>query len=337
MRRIFALCLWLGAPLTTLAQPGGFPTPVETARVEVRPLESVVASVGSLLAEDAVTVRPEVAGLVDRLYVPDGARVKAGAPLIGLESALLRAEHREAVANLERSRRSYRRAEELVQQQLLARADYDQAKSDLGVDEARVQSARIRLEKATVRAPFAGVLGLIQVSRGDYVQVGQALVNLVKLDPMRVDFRVPERVLAQLRQGLSLRVKVDAWPNRTFNGKVIAVDPQIDPDTRSVLVRATVENADEVLRPGLFAHIELVLARREQALWIPERALWPLGARSVVFRVVDGKAQQVQVEPGQREPGLVEIRGGLAAGDVVVAAGQGKLYDGAPVSIPAAQ
>lgn len=337
MRRIFALGLWLGAPLTTLAQPGGFPTPVETARVEVRPLESVVASVGSLLAEDAVTVRPEVAGLVDRLYVPDGARVKAGAPLIGLESALLRAEHREAVANLERSRRSYRRAEELVQQQLLARADYDQAKSDLGVDEARVQSARIRLEKATVRAPFAGVLGLIQVSRGDYVQVGQALVNLVKLDPMRVDFRVPERVLAQLRQGLSLRVKVDAWPNRTFNGKVIAVDPQIDPDTRSVLVRATVENADEVLRPGLFAHIELVLARREQALWIPERALWPLGERSVVFRVVDGKAQQVQVEPGQREPGLVEIRGGLAAGDVVVAAGQGKLYDGAPVSIPAAQ
>lgn len=336
MQRMFKLGLALCLSLTALAQPGARPTAVETAPVEVRPRESVVNSVGSLIAEEAVTLRPELAGLVDRLYVPDGARVQAGEPLLGLEPALLRADYQEAVANLERSRRSYERAEELVQQQLLARADYDQAKSALAVDEARVQSARIRLEKATIRAPFAGVIGLIQVARGDYVQTGQPLLNLVKLDPMRVDFRVPERSLAQLRKGLPVRVRVDAWPTRTFDGQVIAVEPQIDPDTRSVLVRASVNNADELLRPGLFARIELVLARTESALWVPERALWPLGERSFVFRVRDGKAQQVPVVPGQREPGLVEIRSGLAAGDVIVTAGQGKLYDDAPVMAAAA-
>jgi len=330
---IFALCL---LPLVALAQggpPGGMATAVEVFTVAAQPLDNSLASVGTLIAEDAVVIRPELAGLIDNMQVPDGARVKAGQALYRLESSLLRAEHQEAIANLQRSRRSYTRAEELVGRQLLARSEFDQAKADLGVDKARADSAAIRLAKTTIKAPFAGVIGLQQVSLGDYVQPGQALTNLVRLDPMRVDFQVPENALAKLAAGLPVRVQVDAFPGRTFTGKVIAIDPQINPATHSVLIRASVGNTDHTLLPGLFARFELVQAQRANALLVPERALWPVGDKVFVFRVVDGKAQQVEVRVGERLPGQVEIRSGLAAGDVIVTAGQPKLHDGAAVSV----
>lgn len=330
---LLLLCL---LPLTALAQrgpPGGMAIAVETFTVSAQPLDNTLASVGTLIAEDAVVIRPELAGLIAKMHVPDGARVKAGQALFSLESSLLRAEHHEAVANLDRSRRSYQRAEELVAKQLLARSEFDQAKADFGVDKARVDSAAIRLAKTTIRAPFAGVIGLQQVSLGDYVQVGQALTNLVRLDPMRVDFQVPENALAQLKADLPVRVRVDAFAERTFAGKVIAIDPQINPATRSVLVRASVGNADNALLPGLFARVELLLAQRANALLVPERALWPVGEKTFVFRVVDGKAQQVEVRIGERLPGQVEIRSGLSAGDVIVTAGQPKLHDGAAVAV----
>lgn len=330
---LFALCL---LPLAALAQrgpPGGMATSVEVFTVNAQALDNSLASVGTLIAEDAVVVRPEIAGLIAKMHVPDGARVEAGQALYSLESSLLRAEHQEAVANLDRSRRSYARAEELVAKQLLARSEFDQAKADLGVDKARADSAAIRLAKTTIKAPFAGVIGLQQVSLGDYVEVGQALTNLVRLDPMRVDFQVPESALGKLEAGLPVRVQVDAFPGRAFTGKVIAIDPQINPATRSVLVRASVGNADNALLPGLFARVELVLAQRANALLVPERALWPVGDKVFVFRVVDGKAQQVEVRTGERLPGQVEIRSGLSAGDVIVTAGQPKLHDGAAVRV----
>lgn len=332
---LFALCL---LPLAALAQdgpPGGMATAVEVFTVAAQPLDNTLGSVGTLIAEDAVVIRPELAGLIAKMHVQDGARVKAGQALFSLESQLLYAEHQEAIANLERSRRGYKRAEELVAKQLLARSEFDQAKADLGVDKARADSAAIRLAKTTIKAPFDGVIGLQQVSLGDYVQPGQALTNLVRLDPMRVDFQVPESALGKLNAGLPVRVRVDAFPERAFAGKVIAIDPQINPATRSVLVRASVGNADNALLPGLFARVELVLAQRANALLVPERALWPIGAQVFVFRVVDGKAQQVQVRVGERLPGQVEIRSGLSAGDVIVTAGQPKLYDGAAVAVAA--
>lgn len=330
---IFALCL---LPLTALAQggpPGGMATAVEVFTVSAQALDNTLDSVGTLIAEDAVVIRPEIAGLIATMHVADGARVKAGQALYSLDSSLLRAEYQEAVANLERSRRSYRRAEELVAKQLLARSEFDQAKADLGVDKARADSAAIRLAKSTIKAPFAGVIGLQQVSLGDYVQVGQALANLVRLDPMRVDFQVPESALGNLAAGLPVRVRVDAFPDRTFLGKVIAIDPQINPATRSVLVRASVGNADNALLPGLFARVQLVLAQRVNALLVPERALWPVGDKTFVFRVVEGKARQVEVKLGERRPGQVEIRAGLAVGDVIVTAGQPALHDGAAVRV----
>lgn len=334
--RLIALTLTL--PIAAYAQPGasGPPaTPVEAEPVTVIALTSGLQSVGTLIAEDAVVMRPELAGIVDRIFVADGARVKAGDALYSLESQLLRAEHNEAAANIERSRRSFSRADDLVNKQLIARSEYDDAKANLSVDKARLASAAIRLAKTTLRAPFDGVVGLHQVSLGDYVQVGQAMVNLVRLDPMQVDFRIPESRLGQVAPGQRVDVQVDAFPGKTFSGQVIALDPQVDVASRSVLIRASMSNKESLLRPGLFARVDLVLKRVESAVMIPERALWPIADRSYVFRVREGKAEQVEVTTGGRKPGLVEITAGLQAGDVVVTAGQPKLHDGAPVQVAA--
>ncbi|MBB5015467.1 efflux RND transporter periplasmic adaptor subunit [Rehaibacterium terrae] len=329
MRRLALLLSMLVPSPLVFAQ--GFPVAVETAQVAARSLDDTLTTVGTLRADESVVLRPEVAGRIEKIHFSDGDRVKAGALLFSLDAALLRAEVNEAAANLERSRRAYERARELVGRQLLSRADFDAAKAGFDVDRARLASARARLDKMTIRAPFDGVVGLRQVSPGDFVGVGQALVNLVRLDPMLVDFRLPEVHLGRIVAGQTVKLTVDAWPGREFAGTVSAVDPQIDIDGRSALVRARVGNQDGALRPGLFARVALVLARRAEALVVPEQAIWPVGDKRHVFRVEDGVAKLVEVRTGQRLPGLVEIVSGLSAGDVVVTAGQLKLRDGAQV------
>lgn len=331
-----SLIVCVAAPLAAFAQPGppgARATTVEAEPVTVTALSTGLQSVGTLVAEEAVVVRPELAGIIERIFVADGAQVKAGEPLYRLDAQLLQAEHNEAAANIERSRRSYSRAEDLAQKQLIARSEYDDAKANLAVDKARLASAAIRLAKTTIRAPFAGVVGLHQVSLGDYVQVAQAMVNLVRLDPMQVDFRIPENQLGRVQPGQRVELQVDAFPGTTFAGQVIALDPQVDVSSRSVLVRASVSNKESLLRPGLFARVNLVIKHSARAIMVPERALWPVADRTYVFRVRDGKVEQVEIGTGEREPGRVEITAGLQPGDVVVTAGQPKLHDGAPVQV----
>jgi len=194
--------------------------------------------------------------------------------------------------------------------------------------------SRARLDKTDVRAPFSGILGLRRVSPGDYVTPGQDLVNIEDIDPLKVDFRVPERYLANLSAGQRIRVRVDAFPDRSFEGRVYAVDPQIDPAGRSIAIRARIDNPERVLRPGLFARVRLIVDERPNALVIPEQAIVPRGERRYVFRVKDGKAVLTEVRVGQRRQGSVEVVEGLSEGDTVVTAGQLKIRDGVSVSLP---
>lgn len=306
---------------------------VEAEQVSVRPLDDTLSAVGTLRAEEAVVLRPEIAGRIEKIHFSDGETVAEGAPLFSLDAALLRAEVNEAAANRDRSQRAHERARELAQRKLLSSADFDSARADLAVDEARLASAQTRLDKTVIRAPFSGVAGLRQASLGDYISVGQALVNLVQLDPMLVDFQLPEMQLAGLAPGMPVKVRVDAFPARSFAGEIMAIDPQIDAAGRSVRVRARLDNHEAVLRPGLFARVDVVLSSNPAALMVPEQALWPLGDKQHVFRVEGDTAKLVQVELGQRLPGWAEIVSGLAPGEVVVTAGQMKLRDGAPVQV----
>ena len=324
--------------------PGGMQLPVETMTVAPQALMTGLQTVGSLRADETVVVRPEIAGRINRIHFTEGGRVAAGQPLFTLDGSLAQASLNEATANLDNSRRTATRAGQLSQQQLIARADYDTARASLGVDQARAASARTALSKMTLRAPFSGQIGLREVSVGEFVTVGQNLVTLVRLDPIEVDFSVPENALAQIRTGQGVHMTVDAFAGDSFSGEVVAIDPVIDPNNRSVRLRARIPNPDGRLKPGQFARLQLDSAEAGSgtdatALMVPEQALMQDGDTRFVYTVVDGKAKKTAIKTGSRTPGLMQVVAGLKTGDVVITAGQAKpmMRDGMAVMVlPAA-
>jgi membrane fusion protein (multidrug efflux system) len=201
------------------------------------------------------------------------------------------------------------------------------------VAQAALQLAEAKLAKTDIRAPFAGIIGLRSVSVGDYVKEGADLVNLESIDPLKVDFRVPETYLRQVQPGQLLTITLDAVPGKTYDGKVIAVNPLVDAAGRSIVIRAQVPNKDQGLRPGMFARVRLITREQADAMVVPEQALVPQGTEQYVFKVMDGKVARVKVETGQRRDSKVEVLAGLSPGDTVVTAGQLKIRDGMPVSV----
>lgn len=316
------------------------PMPVETAKAQMLPLSTGFETVGSLRADESAVIRPEVAGRIDRIGFQEGGSVAAGALLFALDASTAQAAMNEAAANVENSRRADQRARELVGKKLISQSDSDKARAQLAVDQARLQSARAMLGKMQLRAPFAGRIGLRQVSVGDFVSVGQDLVTLVRLDPMEVDFSVPETMLAQLQSGREISIAVDSYQGESFKGAVVAIDPVIDPNSRSAKMRAQLPNADYRLRPGQFARLSLATADADAtALLIPEQALMQDGEQRYVYTVVGGKAKKSPIKTGRRIPGQVEVTEGLKAGDEVITAGQSKptMFDGAGVAPQGAQ
>jgi membrane fusion protein (multidrug efflux system) len=190
-----------------------------------------------------------------------------------------------------------------------------------------------RVSKASIAAPFAGTIGLRQVSIGDYVKEGQDIVNLESIDPLKVDFRVPELALSQVRHGQTLQVTLDAIPDRAYDGHVYAINPLIDAGGRAVVIRAQVGNRDGKLRPGMFARVRLFTSEARDSALVPEESLFPVGDDKYVYKVVDGKAIRQRVEIGQRRDGKVEIVAGLVPSDVVVTEGHLKIRDGSAVKI----
>jgi len=318
--------------------PGEMKLPVETVTLKPQALAGGLQTVGSLRADESVVVRPELPGRVQRIHFEEGGRVSAGQPLFTLDASIARANLTEAQANLENSRRSATRAGQLSKDKLIAASDYDKARATLGVDQARVASARTTLEKMTLRAPFSGQVGLRKVSVGEFVTVGQELVTLVRLDPIEVDFSVPENALSQLHTAQKIRITVDAFPGDEFGGEVSAIDPVIDANSRSAHLRAKIANPDYRLRPGQFAQLHLDTGTgNASALLVPEQALMQDGDTRFVYTVVDGKAKKTTIKTGTRVPGLVQVTEGLKAGDVVITAGQAKpmMHEGMPVmSLP---
>lgn len=323
--------LFSGQALAQGEPPGGPKIMVETVRAATTTFHSTLNAVGTLLAEESAELRTEVPGQILGIHFEEGQRVEKGAKLFSIEATVLEADVNEARANAQRSQSAYERAKQLYAKKLISAADYDAAKANNNVDTARLLSSEARLIKTVIRAPFGGFTGLRKINVGDYATVGQALIDLVRLDPLRVDFSVPETMLAKLRVGQAIAVSVAAYPEQIFGGTVIAIAPRADVAGHSIQVRASLPNADLLLRPGLFAEVEIALDSRPDAIVVPEQAIWPVGQDKTVFVVVDGKAVQTVVQLGERQPGLVEVISGIDVGDEIVTAGQMKLYDGAAV------
>ena len=313
---------------------GGMPaTMVDVYQVQSRESSNSLNAVGNLRAIESVVIRPEVAGKLVRINATEGQAVAAGAVLFAFDDSIARADYNEATANLRASQRNRPRIIELATKQLISRADADSALNVYEVNVAKVASAKARLDKSIIRAPFDGVIGLRQVSVGEFANAGQALVELVRLNPLQVEFQVSELHISRLLTGQTVAVKTDAFPGETFVGTITAISPSVQMSGRSAVVRARLDNNEKKLVPGQFAQVKVELSKSAPVLMIPEQAVWPSGDQKMAFVVKGGKAELVPITLGAREPGWVTVVSGLTAGQQVITAGQSKLFPGAPVMV----
>jgi membrane fusion protein, multidrug efflux system len=325
-----------GAPAAAREGRGGQSrgaTPVEVAQVRVAPSNRALSSVGTLTSDESVRLAAEIAGRVSAFDFQEGQNVKAGDVLVRLDDAIMKAEVQDAQARLKLAEANFRRASTLQQSGSGTTRARDEAMSEQEIARAALELAQVRLDKATLRAPFDGVVGLREVSHGAFVQPGTALVNIEKIDQLKVDFRLPEINLGDVKAGLAVNVKVDAFPERVFEGSILAIDPLLDVNGRALRVRAALDNDGMLLRPGLFARIEIPVEDQDNVVTVPESAIVPQGGQNIVFRVKDGKAEEVKVALGRRTAGEVEVSDGLEEGDVVVTSGHLRLRAGGAVEI----
>ncbi|WP_286237234.1 efflux RND transporter periplasmic adaptor subunit [Neptuniibacter halophilus] len=311
------------------ARAQGLPAEVITVKSQI--LDRTIAAVGTLRANESIMLRPEQSGRIEKILFSEGEQVKQGDTLFQLDSAIYRAELQEARARVQLSRTDYERARSLLKKRVGSEQERDSSLAQLRVNQAQEALAQTRLDKMTIKAPFSGYTGLRLVSPGDYVNQGEDLVELTDLSRMKMNFRVPEIYLAELRPGREIRVQVDALPGEPLSGTIMAVSPSSDQNAHNIEVRATIPNTEGRLRPGLFAKAEILIEQQESVV-IPEQAIVPQDGSFFVMTVEEGKVAMNPVKLGQRRPGVVQISEGLSAGQVLITAGQIKLFPGMPVT-----
>ncbi|CAM5205193.1 hypothetical protein ARD30_24505 [Bosea thiooxidans] len=307
--------------------------PVEVADVELMTVNEEVEALGTLAADESVIIAPEIAGRVVALGFKEGERVKVGQDLVKLDTAILDAELKQALADLGLARDTSERLRALVQRGSGTQVALDEATAKLASSEARVQLAKAKLAQSTIVAPFSGVVGLRAVGVGDFVSVGKPLITLTNVDPIKIDFRVPELYMSRIKVGQPVQMRVDAVPDRPFTGKIFAIDPVVDINGRAMRLRASIPNPDLILKPGLFARLAITVDQRQNAMVVPEMAVVPDGIGKMVYVAENGKAKRVPVELGKRLPGKVEIVSGLTPKMKIITAGQMRLRDGSPIAV----
>jgi membrane fusion protein, multidrug efflux system len=328
------------APAASAAPAASRPVTVEVAKVEITRLVDDVQAVGSLRSRQGVVLRPEVSGRVTRLNFRDGDRVRRGQLLVQLDDQLPQAQVKQSEAELSIARANHKRNQELLAQNFISQRTVDESAANLDVALAKLSLAQATAARLKIVAPFDGIAGIRAVNVGDYLKDGTDMVNIEDIDVVYVDYRLPERFQTQVRKGQKALVEIDALPGRKFEALIQAIDPLIDANGRSIAVRATIDNRQQQLRPGMFARVTTVFGERDKAKVIPEEAIVPQGGRQFVIKVVEGAekdsqvSRRVEVRVGIRRPGRVEILDGLGEGDSVVTAGHQRLQkDGTVVKI----
>jgi membrane fusion protein, multidrug efflux system len=310
-------------------------SPVEVALARQGSATDDLWSVGSLRSDESVQISTEVAGRIAEVLFKEGEEVKAGQVLIKLDDALASAEVADVKSRQTLAQSNFDRAQTLSRSGSGTERALDEATSALETARAALQLSETRLAKLSITAPFPGRVGLRTLSVGAYIIPGTPIVNLEKIDQLKLDFRVPETVLTQVSSDQDVEATVDAYPGRKFVGKVYAIDPQVDVNGRSLRIRARLDNADLALRPGLFARVIIKGLEERQVVRVPESAVVPRGDDKLVYTIVGGKAKENKVSVGRRRAGEVEILTGIEAGTQVVISGQMNLKDGSPVEVVA--
>lgn len=332
LRPLIALVGWL-LPATLLAAA---PVQVTVSPVVSVPFEDSIEALGTLRANESINLTAKVTEKVRALHFDDGDRVKAGQLLVELTSSEETAQLTEAQSTLGEAERQYRRVQSLATQGTAAKSLLDERLREWETARARLVAIESRLEERIIKAPFAGVVGLRNISTGALVEPGDLITTLDDDSVMKLDLSVPSVYLPSLVPGMRVSATSRAFPGRTFEGSVRSIDSRVDPVTRSVQVRVLLPNDERLLKPGMLMQVVLSKDSR-QALVIPEAALMPQGREQFVLVAApkgEGHAaERRKVEIGSRRPGEVEILSGLAEGELVITHGSLKVRPGQAVAI----
>lgn len=295
-------------------------------------------AVGSVVAVNGIQVTTEVAGVVSDIRFTSGGEAAAGEVLARLDDRVDQAALQALRAEQRLAEVKFKRTADLLSRQAISKSDYDEAKANFDAARARVAQQEEIVAKKTIRAPFAGRLGIREVDLGQFVEPGKPIVSLLALDPIFVDYALPERDFSRLAVGQEVQVRVDAYPGEVFVGAVSAVASGLQEGTRSVRVRATLPNADGRLRPGMFAEVQTLQPEAQEVITVPRTAVSFNTYGNFVFVLTEGEGgglvvKQRQVSTGAVREGRIVVTQGLQAGERVVRAGLVKLRDGMPVQI----
>jgi membrane fusion protein (multidrug efflux system) len=305
---------------------------VDVFYVDFGPLQNSIVVSGSLLPNEEVDIRSEVAGRIDQLNFSEGSRVAKGKLILKIDDAEWRAQLAKAKSQLDLAEKDKQRKGKLLEAKGLSQEEYDQSLSRVQELQAEVQLIQSRIRNAEIYAPFSGQIGLRYVSPGAYVSQGQILAKLVQTDPIKIEFGVPQRYAGFIKEGMEINFKMDG-SDSTFVAKIYAYEARIDAATRTLNVRARCENSQGLLIPGAFAEVNLVLADLTDALMIPTSAVVPQIRGQKVFIMKNGVAQSVDVESGIRTETEIQITKGLAKGDTLITTALLALKDGMPVQV----
>ena len=315
------------------AGPGAMPPmPVDVDTARQRPVVDAVRATGRIEAVQAVELRPDEQGRITGLLFREGQFVAKGAPLVKIDDEMLRAQAERAKADRDLARQQLDRVRRLREQNASSPADLERAEAAARSAEAALAVLELQIARTTVRAPFAGVVGQRFVSAGDYVTTASRLLTLQTIDPQRAVIEVPERHAVRLRAGQTVEFTVAAEPGRTFRAQVDFIDPVVQEENRTIVVKARAPNRDRLLKPGMFIEARLATATRSNATVIPEDAVQPLRTANVVWAVADGKASRRVVQLGSRSQGVVEVLSGVEPGELVVVGGLERMADGMPLA-----
>jgi membrane fusion protein (multidrug efflux system) len=329
----------MGAQFAAMQPPPEAVTTTVAAREE---WPATLNAIGTVAAVHGVTVSADLPGIVDRIAFESGRAVQRGDELVHLDTKQEEAQLAAADAQLELARLNFERMEGLVEQDAVSRAEYDNASAAHKQAVARVREIRATIERRTIRAPFSGILGIRQVNLGQYLSGGDPVVPLQSLDPIYVDFAVPQQDAAQVRIGRTVRIDAADPAGKSFTGRVTAIDSIVDDTTRNVRVQATLSNPRGLLRPGMFVQAQVMLGASEPIVALPASAISYAPYGDSVFIVTDLKNEQGQTYRGVRQQvvklgaakgDLIAVLSGVEPGDEVVTSGVFRLRNGAPVQV----
>ncbi|CDH43282.1 efflux RND transporter periplasmic adaptor subunit [Candidatus Contendibacter odensensis] len=331
---------------TMFAQGAAFAPPPETvttAQVKPDRWQPTLTAIGSITAVQGVMVSAEISGTVKDIAFESGATVKAGELLVELDTAIEQAQLRSAAASADLARANLDRARTMRSKNMVSAADFDAAEAQAKQASAQIDNINAAIAKKTIRAPFAGRLGIRKINLGQFLDNGAAMVTLQSLDPVYVDFALPQRYLAQLRAGMTVRVATDAFPKQDFEGRITAISPEVDSVTRNVRLQATLANPKGRLQPGMYVEVAAVLPDTEPVLMIPATAVLYAPYGDSVFVIEDKKDEktgavakvlnQKFVRLGPARGDFVVVASGIDAGQTLVSTGVFKLRNGMSVVV----